>query len=87
MAEYKHIEYPKWVHHPTHAAPSHLVHSEEEEAEVLKQWNVAQEDADLAVDNSRDNLLKRATKLEIKVDARWSDQRLKRAVEDAESAS
>ena len=84
---YKFVEFPKWIHHPHRAAPSVLVQDEEAEAAVLQQWNVTQEDAEISVDNSRDNLLKRATKLQIKVDNRWSDQRLKRAVEEAEDAA
>jgi len=84
---YKFVPYPKWIHHPEHRFPSELVHDEDGEAEVLKRWELTQEDADLAVDTSRDNLLKRATKLQIKVDQRWSDSRLKRAVEEAEDAA
>lgn len=78
---YVHHEFPKWLHHPKQEHPSVIVRDEEEEAEVLAKWHVAKDDAKLVVDNIRDNLLKRAEALGIKVDARWSDKRLQSEVE------
>lgn len=78
---YVHHEYPKWLHHPKQAEPSVIVRDEDEEAEILAKWHVAVDEVKLVADNIRDNLLKRAEELGIKVDARWSDKRLQAEVE------
>lgn len=77
------IEYPKII---KHAGKKCLVVDEIQEAEVLAEWGVNQEEMVVAADPYRDQLLARAAKVHLDVDPRWTDKRLATAVEKAESA-
>lgn len=85
--EYKFAKYPMWVHHPDGAHASVLVRDEDEESELLAKWDISHEAAEEVTDPLRQSLLERAARARVDVNPRWSDKRLKDAVEHAEHAT
>lgn len=76
---YEYQEYPKWV-------GDKIVQDAEEEADVLAAIAAAEEDALRGADTpaEREALLAAAADKGIKVDKRWSDDKLRTAIEAAQ---
>jgi len=75
-------EFPKKIHYPDRSLPSVVVYDEIEEENQLREWGLIEGEPDTRVD-----LIRRATALNIKIDNRWSDHRLERVVGEAEKCT